>query len=102
MTGIREASLLDNVRRTARLYGWRTYHTHDSRRSEPGFPDIVMVRGSRLVFAELKTARGRVTPDQRAWLDALHGVGAPEVHLWRPDDWPQVLDVLRHPASTRH
>ena len=34
--------------------------------------------------------------------DALHGVGAPEVHLWRPDDWPQVLDVLRHPASTRH
>ena len=96
-----ERAWLGRVRDLAQLHRWRTYHTHDSRRSEPGFPDLVLVRGPRLVVAELKTAAGRVTPDQRAWLDALHGCGPPEVHLWRPDDWPTVLATLRHPPSLR-
>lgn len=56
---------------SARAAGWLAYHTHDSRRSEPGFPDAVFVRDGRIVFAELKAARGRVTPEQRAWLEAL-------------------------------
>ena len=27
----------------ARLMGWLVYHTHDSRHSEKGFPDLVLV-----------------------------------------------------------
>jgi hypothetical protein len=77
----------------ARLLGWSVYHTHDSRRSEPGWPDLALVR-DRLVMAELKTDTGRVSDDQRRWLDMLDAAGV-ETYLWRPKDMDEVLSVLR-------
>lgn len=81
-----EAELLGAVREVARMYGWLCYHTHDSRRSEPGFPDLVLVhpRTGELLFAELKAAKGRVSQAQQTWLDALHQAGQTP-HVWRPE-----------------
>ena len=77
------------------LRGWRYFHTHDARRSVPGFPDIVALRGPRLFVAELKTETGRVSREQRAWLEAFELAGVP-AHLWRlPADWAKVGTVLR-------
>jgi hypothetical protein len=74
--------------------GWRRkYHTFDSRRSDRGFPDLVLCRPPRLIFAELKTNTGRVTGDQQAWLDDLAACGA-EAYTWRPFDRPTVDRVL--------
>ena len=83
--GMSEGTLLEKVRQTARELGYLTYHTHDSRRSEPGFPDLVLVHGARgrVVFAELKDMRRRVEPDQEMWLDRLRAAGA-EAYVWRP------------------
>lgn len=78
----------------AQLLGWTTYHTFDSRRSDAGFPDLVLVRGDRLVFAELKSATGRVSAAQAAWLDQLRVVPGVEVFLWRPADWPTIEATL--------
>ena len=69
----------------AEAHGWLVYHTYDSRRSEPGFPDLCMVRGRRVVFAELKSQKGRVSTPQQNWIAAL-GATAVEVYLWRPSD----------------
>jgi VRR-NUC domain-containing protein len=90
----------------AQLNGWMTWHAYDSRRSTPGWPDLAMARGGRLVLAELKTEKGRVSRDQQAWLDALGiqdeyarrflaGQSRLQVFLWRPSDWPEVEWVLR-------
>lgn len=68
------------------------YHTHDSRRSEPGFPDLVLVKGTRLIFAELKADTGRVSPAQQRWLDALGATSRAVV--WRPRDWRQLSREL--------
>lgn len=69
------------------------YHTHDSRRSVPGFPDLVIAGPGGILFAELKTLTGRVTKAQQHWLDILKGAGL-EVHLWRPTDADTIRDRL--------
>ena len=104
-----EQQFQDAVVELAELNGWLCYHTYDSRRSDPGFPDMVMVRGAVVIFAELKTERGRVSRPQREWLDALKSVerqafedkseGFEEyrvvrVYLWRPSDWDDIEKVL--------
>ena len=80
----------------ARLYKWKHYHTFDSRRSPEGFPDLCLVRPPRIVFAELKSEHGRLTPAQREWVRELGECGL-EVHLWRPADIDNgiILEVLR-------
>lgn len=91
---ITERAFQGQVLDLARRFGWLAYHTHDSRRSDPGFPDCVFVRGARVVFAELKRERGgRVSPEQRAWLDALTLTPA-ESYLWRPSDWDEIVLAL--------
>jgi hypothetical protein len=81
-----ERELQNAVIELAGYLGWRTYHTHDSRRSNPGFPDLVLVR-DRLIFAELKSAKGRLSPAQQFWLADLEHDAGQEVYVWRPSDW---------------
>lgn len=93
-----EAELLEQVLALARLRGYLGYHTHRSEHSEAGFPDLVLLKPSRLIFAELKTESGRLTREQRLWLAYLEAVAdhAPniEVYLWRPSDWAAIDQIL--------
>lgn len=72
------------------------YHTHDSRRSAPGFPDLVLVHPEhgRVVFAELKAEGRYPIPEQRKWLSALKRCPGVEVFLWRPRDWESIVETL--------
>jgi len=79
----------------ARLTGWLCFHTLDSRRSEPGFPDLVAIRPPRVLFIELKVEKGRLSRAQEHWLKLLRLVPCVEVFVWRPSDWPAVREVLR-------
>lgn len=99
------------VRRIALENNWLFFHTYDSRKSDKGFPDCVIVRDGFLIFAELKVqseSKGKVTPNQQVWLDAL-GIVSDEsfpgarngkiyepvrVFLWRPLDRKQIIEVL--------
>lgn len=90
---VKEAEWQGQVEQAATLYGWIHYHTHDSRRSNRGFPDLVLVKRQRVIYAELKTRTGRLQPDQKVWLRALTVAGQ-EVGLWRPGDMAQVIRVL--------
>lgn len=97
--------------------GWLAYHTHDSRRSAAGFPDCVFVKDGRVIFVELKTEVGKLSPDQQVWLDKLahvehvvsrvvrrlaEKVGVTvekksypvQVYVWRPSDWPMICQIL--------
>jgi hypothetical protein len=80
-----ERELSDNLADTAKVYKWLAYHTFDSRRSEPGFPDWVLIR-ERLLVVELKSERGKVAPAQYRWLKAFEDAGA-DTRVWRPQHW---------------
>lgn len=83
--GMRESDLDDQVHVIARTLGIRRYHTYDSRRSEPGFPDLVLVGRAGVLYRELKRQTGRTTPAQDEWLAALQGAGQ-DAAVWRPAD----------------
>ena len=95
---IPEADFLAYVTELATLCGWLVYHTYDSRRSQAGFPDLVLAPADKLIFAELKTAKGKVREAQVAWLDTLGALAATqsdvEVYLWRPKDWAGIEKIL--------
>jgi hypothetical protein len=92
---VRESVFLGKVRAIAKRYGWLAYHTHDSRRSEEGFPDLVLVRSDGILFVELKTNAGKVTRQQAVWLDMLSHTGRPvEVYTWRPKNWALIEERL--------
>ena len=93
-TLVTEKDFMESVVELARLTGWLCYHTHDARRSEPGFPDLAMTRGGRVVFAELKSDKGKVSPAQREWLTALASCPGVEVFVWRPADWDEIERTL--------
>ncbi|MEW1964651.1 VRR-NUC domain-containing protein [Micrococcus sp. NPDC078436] len=81
-----ERDLQDAVVRMAESLGWKVYHTYDSRRSGPGWPDLVLGRDGRVLFRELKTMKGRVSKDQQEWIGLLAAAGD-DVAVWRPDQW---------------
>lgn len=71
------------------------YHTFDSRRSEAGFPDLVIVGRRGFLVRELKMPGKQATKAQEMWLArfALVGVNAA---VWRPEDFPtRVLSELQ-------
>lgn len=61
--------------------GWRTAVSGDG----AGFPDLVLVGRSGVLFRELKSATGTLGPDQLDWVDALQNAGA-SIAVWRPVD----------------
>jgi hypothetical protein len=94
-----EKQLQDALIGAAKATGWLVYHVFDSRRSTPGFPDLVLLKGKRCMVLELKTAKGRVRPEQRAWLAAFTWAGI-DARLVRPDDLETVLQELSEGSAT--
>lgn len=71
-----ERQFQSQILELAGVLGWRVYFTWKSLHSPAGFPDLLLLRGSRQVIAELKVAKREPTDDQRAWLDAFRAAGA--------------------------
>jgi len=92
---VSEREFLRQVIEAAQALGFLVYHTHDSRRSQPGFPDLVMVRGYRLVALELKVGRRKPTPEQLLWLHALREVWQVDATWAKPEDWDSIMELLK-------
>lgn len=80
--------------RAADMTHWLNYHTVNSKKSRRGFPDSVLVKGSTLLFAELKVPPNDLSPEQKVWIQALSRVERVEVHVWTPDDREEISKRL--------
>lgn len=91
-----ERAFMQAVRREALAAGYLLYHTFDSRRSAPGFVDVVLAKlGKPLLMWELKTADGIVSLAQQRWLEVLQQVTGVEAGVVRPEDMPALVERLR-------
>lgn len=92
----------------AKLFKWHVHHDRPALLADgtwrtpiagdKGFPDLVLAREGRIIFAELKSEKGRMTPEQENWLKALgccDDDGRVEAYVWRPSDRQQIQETLR-------
>lgn len=84
------------VVRLAKLCGWQVFHQYDSRKSEPGWPDLVLMRPPVILFRELKRALRpqAVTIPQRKTLRMLAQCGQ-DTAIWTPADWKKIEETLQ-------
>lgn len=114
---LREDVFQARVVEASRWHGWTfAYHPLRSKGSTAGWPDLVLGRprrsastrvalplpelagGAQVLFAELKSEKGRATTAQLDVLGLLHDAGC-TVALWRPSDWHEILAVLAGRAT---
>jgi len=97
---MRERDLAHNVVAAAKTLGWRVYFTWNSLHSPKGWPDLVALRqgfdgDTRIIFAELKSEKGKLSLPQEQTLELLRGTGH-GVYVWRPSQWlsGEIAEIL--------
>ena len=87
---ITEAAFQRQIQELAALLGFsHQYHVKWSMQSAAGFPDLVLLAPTkgRTVFLEVKGPKGKLSPKQADWLEALRQAGNEAAAVW-PKDWP--------------
>ncbi len=97
-----EEELQSEVVQLAQNHLWRVFHQRPARTVKgwrsavsgegKGFTDLVLVKFS-ILFVELKTEKGTLSDDQKAWRDAILAAGG-NWRLWRPRDWRDIVQEL--------
>jgi hypothetical protein len=91
--------------RHAESDGWKCHYQYRSAQKlangqyrglgTAGWPDVIAVRGDRLLAIEVKKETGSPTPEQRVWIAALNGVPGITAMIVRPRDANAVMEMLR-------
>jgi len=92
---ITEKDFRQQVVDLARILGYMAYFSWTSIHSPRGFPDLVLCNPEqkRIIYAELKSEKGKPTEKQVEWLNALDACGQ-EVYLWRPSNFEVIVEIL--------
>ncbi len=88
-----EKAFMQQIIQLAKLRGYMVFHTHDSRHSASGFPDLILVKGRVLIAAEIKVGKNKPTLAQEIWLRALSDAGV-NVFVWTPESWDAIETTL--------
>ncbi len=100
---VSEEQFMKQIIELAHYCGWRIAHFRPSlsqsgkwhtavQADGKGFPDLVMVR-DKVIFAEVKSDKGKLSVDQKEWLVNLGRVA--ETYIWKPENWNEIVEQLR-------
>ena len=78
-----EAELEEHVRAICNDLGVLRIHVYNSRGTTPGVPDAILIGPRGILWRELKTMRGKLTPAQEQMGHALTVAGQ-DWGVWRP------------------
>lgn len=100
-----ERTWQDQVTRTAERMGWWWWHApanvtvcsrcgfRNFRHMRAGLPDLLLLRGKRKLWLELKAEQGRRKPEQRRVHELLRASGD-QVEVLKPRDMERLLELL--------
>jgi hypothetical protein len=80
-----EAELQQLVAKMCAWLGLPHFHVLNSKGMQKGWPDSVII-GTRVLYRELKSEYGQLSPEQTAVGYQLKAAGA-DWAVWRPRDW---------------
>lgn len=91
---VSEADLKRIVVDMAHAFGWKVFSLPMNRNVRPvkdaiGYPDLTLARNGAVLFLELKTQKGTLSPEQWDWMAQL-----PAMLVIRPDDLDTLATVL--------
>lgn len=95
-----EEQLTSTVVQLAQFHGWKVVHFRPARlgdrwvtavQGDIGSPDIILARRGVVLLVELKTERGRLTPQQKQWAKEI----GEQYRLWRPRDLDRIREELK-------
>jgi len=101
-----EADFMGQILQLAKHHGWRSYHARPARTATGwrtagqgdcvGWPDILLLRGPRLIVLECKRSRKeKATAPQLEWLAAFMALQADAfVAVVSPEDWSLLERIL--------
>lgn len=105
-----ETNFTKQVIDLAHLYQWRVCHFRTSRIQREngqvhyatpvqadgaGFPDLVLAKcGKPILFLELKSDKGVVSPEQEEWLRILNRGSSPAL-VFHPKDFDKIEALLK-------
>lgn len=110
---VNEAEFQTLVIQLAQNNGWRVAHFRKVRVQRrdgtvfwetpvaaegKGFLDLELVKGKRLIKAELKVGKNTTTPEQEEWIAAYREAKV-AVYVWYPKDWPEIVKILTAPRK---
>lgn len=100
-----EASLQAQLVEAAERLGWKVFVVRKSAVvstktgrvysvvTAKGWPDVFVIRGARIMVFECKNERGKVTPEQREWLDSFKQARITEMVV-RPNTLAVAIQLL--------
>lgn len=102
LRSIPEATVQKEVQQILTMSGFWWFHAPSNRpgqngkveRIVAGFPDIIAVRGTRIVVAELKKETGHTTDEQDKVLAMFELTGKVEVWVVRPSNIDEFRDAM--------
>lgn len=102
---MKESDFQNQIIDLARMFGWKIAHFRPAFTSKgyrtpvqgdgAGYPDCCLVKGRRLIFAELKRSGGKLSEKQQEWLEVLKASCRAEVYVWYPEDFEKIVEILQ-------
>ena len=97
--------LQEQILDLAKIYGWRRAHFRPARTKwgyrtavsgeGAGFPDLLLLRGDRMLAWECKSQYEKTTPEQDAWLAAFAQIRNCDSRVIRFADWEYIVEALK-------
>lgn len=79
--------------------GWRTPVAGDA----AGFPDLLLVKEfdneATLLAVEVKSERGKLSGQQKEWLEIMSKVTKVYSFVWKPKDFEDIVALLKKPGD---